>query len=38
MEGNPAVRIENVQRCAVQNFHENKTVAFNVILTRPEIS
>lgn len=31
MEGNPAVRIENVQRCAVQNFYENKTVAFNVL-------
>jgi len=31
MEGNPPVRLENVQRCAVQNFYENKTVAFNVV-------
>ena len=31
LEGNPAVRIENVQRCTVQNFYENKTVAFNVV-------
>ena len=31
LEGNPAVRIDNAQRCAVQNFYENKTVAFNVV-------
>ena len=31
LEGNPAVRIENVQRCGVQNFYENQTVAFNVV-------
>lgn len=31
LEGNPAVRFENVQRCSVQNFYESKTVAFDVL-------
>ena len=30
-EGPAAVRTENVQRCGVQNFYENRVVAYNVV-------
>ena len=30
-EGPAPVRIENVQRCSVQNFSENRVVAYNVV-------
>jgi uncharacterized protein YcfJ len=31
MEGNPPGQVQNVQRCGVQNFYENRTVAYNVV-------
>ncbi len=31
LEGQAPERIENVQRCGVQNFYENRTVGYNVV-------
>lgn len=31
VEGQPQGQLQNVQRCAVQNFYENRTVAYNVV-------
>src|SRR5450830_777303 len=31
IEGAPAAQFQNVQRCHVQNFYENRTVAYNVV-------
>ena len=31
VEGNSASRVENVQKCYVQNFYESKTVGFDVV-------
>ena len=31
VEGSPPGQLQNVQRCAVQNFYENRTVAYNVV-------
>ena len=31
MEGPGPERLENVQHCSVQNFYENRTVAYNVL-------
>lgn len=30
VEGAPATQVQNVQRCAMQTFYENRTVAYNV--------
>lgn len=31
IEGAPEAQVKNVQRCAMQNFVENRTVAYNVV-------
>jgi uncharacterized protein YcfJ len=31
VEGSPAVRLQNVQRCTMQNFFESRPVAYNVV-------
>jgi hypothetical protein len=31
IEGAPAAQFQNMQRCHVQNFYENRTVAYNVV-------
>ena len=31
IEGDPPVQMQNVQNCAVQNFYENRTVAYHVL-------
>jgi len=31
IEGAPQSQFQNVQRCGVQNFYENRTVAYNVV-------
>ncbi len=31
MDGNPPGQVQNVQCCGVQNFYENRTVAYNVV-------
>ena len=30
IEGAPQAQVQNVQRCRMQNFYENRTVAYNV--------
>ena len=31
IEGAPMAQVQNVQRCGVQNFYENRTVGYNVV-------
>lgn len=35
IEGAPTAEIQNVQRCAMQTFFENRPVAYNVVLMPP---